>query len=106
MRNFYIELDDLIQQAFREGREVDLVQAEEYGYHIEIDGVPITDGGTGDGLPREIFSWPVEGWTRTPEAEEKVEELIRGYRVYRRDLENEDIETSSHSASEGVGDGS
>ena len=103
MRPLYIELDDIIMQAFREGRDVTIERAEDYGYHIVVDGVAITDSGGGEGLPRETFSWPLD-YHRTEEAEEMVRELTRGYTGHRADRQNERVETGPHSASEGVDD--
>ncbi|WP_226005990.1 hypothetical protein [Natrinema salinisoli] len=74
------ELDDLLQYAFKQGQEVGLVPAEDYGIHVTIDGVSITEtrNDRDEGLPWEHF----EMWANpnpSPAAQKKIDELVQWF---------------------------
>jgi len=55
-------LDELLTCALELGLDVTLDLHEEYGYVIKIDGLDIVEWGEKEGLPSEMFEYPIESW--------------------------------------------
>ena len=74
-------LDYYISKALDQGRTVEITKADDYGYHIEIDGVPLTrnkdkieNGWDDDGLPHEMFDVRTSD-SLSDEAEDLIEQI-------------------------------
>lgn len=74
-----LDLDDVVEKALEQDREVVLTRAERYGFHVVIDGVPVTEqsGDCDDGLPWEGLTYPIDDSRLNPSerAIEKSEEV-------------------------------
>lgn len=93
------DFDDALFQAVHEGRDVRLVEADGYGYGIEIDGVTVVDG-----LVHETFAFPIHSMRLDPEASRLVEELVAQSeeRARRRRRRREREQTETHRATHGA----
>lgn len=95
-------LDDVIEQALHEGRTVELVLCDDYGYGFEIDGTRLFD--MDHGLARETFDWPLKDCPScTDESLPLVEELLdnRAERFRKRRVSRWNNQTETHRAAEG-----
>lgn len=70
-------MDDAIRAALRQGRTVEIVACEEYGWNVEIDGETILETG-GRGLAWEFFNIPTKDVTLTNEGRAVLEEVYNG----------------------------
>lgn len=63
---------EVVAHALKQDRTVVLTPADRHGFHLEIDGRPLTDGS--DGLPVECFDFPIleKGRRNTGIAEDAV----------------------------------
>lgn len=78
-------LYEYISKALNQGRTVKITKADDYGFHIEIDGVPLTRrdemierGREDHGLPHETFEIGVPD-SVSEAAESKMEEIEQEY---------------------------
>lgn len=52
-------LDGVVGRALEQGREVRITDAEGYGFHLEIDGQPVTETYDGEGIPWDSIGFPL-----------------------------------------------
>jgi len=96
-----VDFDQLISQAIREDRDVELDHGDERGFVVVIDGVALPN--ERDGFVRESFGYPITDVTvGRGEATELVNELVETVERSRTKQRNQTAKTDTHSAAEGV----
>ena len=78
-------LDQVFHEALKQGRSVELTLAEDYGFHIGIDGVAITEtsrSSQDEGLPWEALEASIDGERPmlhpAEDAQKKIDEVMDG----------------------------
>lgn len=89
-------LSDVINEAMREGRSVELKLGDGHGYLVVVDGVEIAN------VASESFDWPLKRIEMSREAEEFATECIEKKHRRRIQRRKDKLSTKNHSAAEGL----
>jgi len=88
-------LSDVIHQALRDDRTIEIVKSDG-SLVIEIDGVEVTP------IASESFDWPLDRYDFEGDAAELVEECLERRRKRRIERRKEKLSTENQAESEGI----